>query len=48
MRGVVRGETYAAFRSVASTAKANGASVLDVLRTVLAARHPELPLTDPG
>ena len=41
-------ETYAAFRSVVSTAKANGASVLEVLRTVLAADHPELPLTDPG
>ena len=29
-------ETYAAFRSVVSTAKANGAAVLDVLRYVLA------------
>ena len=32
-------ETYAAFRSVVSTAKANRASVLDVLRFVLAAKH---------
>lgn len=41
-------ETYAAFRSIVSTAKANKASVLDVLRTVLAADSPERPLTDPG
>ena len=33
-------ETYAAFRSVVSTAKANRASVLDVLRFVLAAQSP--------
>ena len=32
-------ETYAAFRSVASTAKANGASVLDTIRFVLSARQ---------
>ena len=31
-------ETYAAFRSTVSTAQANGASVLAVLRFVLAAR----------
>ncbi len=33
-------ETYAAFRSVVSTAKANGASVLDTVRLVLAAKLP--------
>ena len=33
-------ETYAAFRSVVSTAKANRASALDVLRFVLAAHSP--------
>jgi len=33
-------ETYAAFRSVVSTAKANRASALDVLRFVLAAQSP--------
>jgi len=31
-------ETYAAVRSVVSTAKANGASVLDTVRLVLAAK----------
>jgi transposase len=31
-------ETYAAFRSVVSTAKANGASVYDTIRFVLSAR----------
>jgi len=41
-------ETYAAFRSVVGTAKANRVSVLEVLRTVLLTSHPELPLTDPG
>lgn len=41
-------EAYAAFRSIVGTAKANGTSVLDVLRTVLLAPPPELPLTDPG
>ena len=41
-------ETYAAFRSVVSTAKANSASVLGVLRFVLATKNPEpLPAT-PG
>ena len=32
-------ETYAAFRSVVSTAKANGASVLDTVRFVLSAKR---------
>ena len=41
-------ETYAAFRSLVSTAKTNGASVLDVLRYVLATKNPgPLPAT-PG
>ncbi len=41
-------ETYAAFRSVVSTAKANRAAVIDVLRFVLAAKSPTEPLTEPG
>ena len=41
-------ETYAAFRSVVSTAKANRAAVLEVLRFVLAANLHAAPLTDPG
>jgi transposase len=41
-------ETYAAFRSVVSTAKANRASVLAVLRFVLAAKLPVGPLTEVG
>jgi len=41
-------ETYAAFRSVVSTAKANRASVLDVLRFVLAAELPVEPLAGAG
>ena len=41
-------ETYAAFRSVVSTAKANRASVLDVLRFVLAATLPTEPLAEAG
>ena len=41
-------ETYAAFRSVVSTAKANRASALDVLRCVLAARLPAEPFAEPG
>jgi len=41
-------ETYAAFRSVVSTAKANRASALDVLRFVLAARLPAEPFAEPG
>jgi transposase len=41
-------ETYAAFRSVVSTAKANRASVLDVLRFVLAAKSPQQPLAEVG
>ena len=40
-------ETYAAFRSVVSTAKANHASVLDVLRFVLAAPSAVKPLAEP-
>ena len=32
-------ETYAAFRSVVSTAKANGASVLETVRFVFSARR---------
>jgi transposase len=39
-------ETYAAFRSVVSTAKANRTAVLDVLRSVLATKLPVEPLTD--
>jgi len=35
-------ETYAAFRSTASTAKANRAAVLAVLRFVLAAKNAQL------
>ncbi len=41
-------ETYAAFRSVVSTAKANGASVLDTVRLVLAAKTPVEPITRVG
>jgi len=41
-------ETYAAFRSVVSTAKANRASVLDVLRFVLAVKLPAERLTEAG
>jgi transposase len=41
-------ETYAAFRSVVSTAKANGASVLGVLRFVLAAKLTTKPLAEMG
>ena len=41
-------ETYAAFRSVVSTANANRASVLNVLRFVLAAKLPVEPLAKPG
>ena len=41
-------ETYAAFRSVVSTAKANHASTLDVLRFVLAAKLPTEPLAQIG
>jgi len=41
-------ETYAAFRSVVSTAKANRASVLDVLRFVLAAKLPAEPCAEAG
>jgi transposase len=41
-------ETYAAFRSVVSTAKANGASVLGGLGFVLATKLPVQPLAEPG
>jgi transposase len=41
-------ETYAAFRSLVSTAKANRASVLEVLRFVLAARLPAQTLARVG
>ena len=41
-------ETYAAFRSVISTAKANGASVLNVLHLVLDAPAPGAPLDPVG
>ena len=41
-------QTYAAFRSVVSTAKANGASVLDTVRLVLAAKTPVEPMTRVG
>ena len=41
-------ETYAAFRSLVSTAKANRASVLDVLRFVLATKIPEQLPPRPG
>ena len=37
-------ETYAAFRSVVSTAKDNRASVLDTIRFVLAAKLPAGPI----
>jgi hypothetical protein len=40
--------TYAAFRSIVSTAKANRASVLEVLRFVLAAKIPEQLPVSPG
>lgn len=41
-------ETYAAFRSVVSTAKANRAAVLDVLRFVLAAQSTAQPFAQVG
>jgi transposase len=41
-------ETYAAFRSVASTAKANRASVLDTVRFVLSAKTREEMLAGAG
>jgi transposase len=41
-------ETYAAFRSIVGTAKANHASVLEVLWFVLAARLPVQPLAEVG
>jgi transposase len=41
-------ETYAAFRSVVSTAKANGASVLRAVQFVLSTKSYREPLLDPG
>jgi transposase len=41
-------ETYAAFRSIVSTAKANGASVLRAIRFVLSAKSPVELLLEPG
>jgi len=41
-------DTYAAFRSVASTAKANSRSVLRDLRQALAATSPDTAATQPG
>jgi transposase len=41
-------ETYAAFRSVVSTAKANRASVLDTVRFVISARRPDGNLAGAG
>ena len=41
-------ETYAAFRSVVSTAKANRASVLEVLRFVMAQPSNHAPLQGVG
>jgi transposase len=41
-------ETYAAFRSVVSTAKANRASVLDTIQFVLSAKRTEEPLPGVG
>jgi transposase len=41
-------ETYAAFRSVVSTAKANGASILDTIRFVLSAKRPSEALAGVG
>jgi transposase len=41
-------ETYAAFRSVVSTAKANSVSVLDTIRFVLSPQTARIALADPG
>ena len=41
-------QTYAAFRSVVSTAKVNGRSVLADLRSVLAAQSASGPVAQPG
>jgi hypothetical protein len=41
-------ETYAAFRSVVSTAKANHASVFNTICFVLAANLPSKPMTGVG
>jgi hypothetical protein len=42
------GEIHAAFRSVVSTAKANGASVYGTIRFVLSAKLPLEPLARVG
>jgi transposase len=41
-------ETYAAFRSVVSTAKANGASVLDTIRFALSSQTARQAFANPG
>ena len=41
-------ETYAAFRSVVSTAKANRASVYDTIRFVLSATRPDIAMAAMG
>jgi transposase len=41
-------ETYAAFRSVVSTAKVNGASVLDTVGFVISAKRSGDPLAGAG
>jgi hypothetical protein len=41
-------ETYAAFRSVVSTAKANRVSVLDTVRFVISAKRPGETLAGTG
>ena len=41
-------ETYAAFRSVVSTAKANGTSVYDTIRFVLSAKRPVVVIAGVG
>jgi hypothetical protein len=46
--GEWRAETYAAFRSLVSTAKANRASVLEGLRFVLAIKLPTKPVPGVG
>ena len=42
------GQTYAAFRSVVSTAKVNGRSILGDLRNALAALSASDPIEQPG
>ena len=45
---IARRYTYAAFRSVVSTAKANRASVLDTIRFVLSVKLPVEPIAGVG